>query len=101
MPLTTFPCPACRVVLKPTQPVPPGKKIKCPKCGHIFLTTAAGPPANAGIQPKPRIPVAALVDEPEEDGWELVEEEEPAPAPGKKSPKSKKIAERDDEEPED
>jgi hypothetical protein len=87
--------------LKPTQPVPPGKKIKCPKCGHIFVTTAAGPSTSAGSQPKPRIPVAALVDdEPEEGGWELVEEEEPAPAP-KKSAKAKRIAERDDEEAED
>jgi hypothetical protein len=33
-------CPECEAVLKRTQPVPSGKKIKCPKCEFIFLAKA-------------------------------------------------------------
>lgn len=33
-------CPDCNSVLRPSKPVPDGKKIKCPKCGNLF--TAPG-----------------------------------------------------------
>lgn len=44
-------CPNCKTVLKRAQPVPAGKKIKCPKCEKIFappaVAMAAAKPASA------------------------------------------------------
>lgn len=37
---TRLTCPECNAVLKPAQPVPDGKRVKCPKCQSIF--TAPG-----------------------------------------------------------
>lgn len=34
-------CPSCNVVLKRQDPIPAGKKIKCPKCEYIFAVPAA------------------------------------------------------------
>ncbi|HTU89513.1 MAG TPA: hypothetical protein VMF69_05395, partial [Gemmataceae bacterium] len=31
-------CPDCKSVLRPAEPVPDGKKVKCPKCGNKFIT---------------------------------------------------------------
>src|SRR5690348_16180231 len=31
-------CPHCRAVLKSKQPVPPGVKVKCPKCQQPFVS---------------------------------------------------------------
>src|SRR6185312_9670681 len=31
-------CPDCKSVLRPAKPVPDGKKVKCPKCGNLFVT---------------------------------------------------------------
>jgi hypothetical protein len=30
-------CPACGAVLRPTKPVPAGKKVTCPRCSEVFL----------------------------------------------------------------
>ncbi|MCX7701404.1 MAG: zinc-ribbon domain-containing protein [Gemmataceae bacterium] len=35
-----YTCPSCKVVLKRQEPIPAGKKIKCPKCEHIFAVPA-------------------------------------------------------------
>jgi predicted Zn finger-like uncharacterized protein len=31
-------CPECKSVLRPAKPVPDGKKVRCPKCGNLFIT---------------------------------------------------------------
>jgi len=33
-------CPKCNTELRREQPIPAGKKIKCPKCAHVFEVTA-------------------------------------------------------------
>lgn len=39
-------CPECQSVLKPTKPLPVGKRVRCPKCGAPF--TVGGEPAARG-----------------------------------------------------
>ena len=38
---TKLTCPECEAVLRPSKPVPPGKKVKCPKCETVFSAPAA------------------------------------------------------------
>src|SRR5262245_58516197 len=33
-------CPDCATVLKPANPIAAGKKVKCPKCGTVFVVEA-------------------------------------------------------------
>ncbi len=35
-----YTCPACTAKMRTAQAVPPGKSIKCPKCGHVFAPAA-------------------------------------------------------------
>jgi hypothetical protein len=42
MPVFKIACPACDAVLKSSNPMPPGKKVKCPKCGEGFTVPADG-----------------------------------------------------------
>jgi hypothetical protein len=44
-------CPECKKVLKPTKPLPEGKKVTCPKCGASFAAKEP-PPDPAARQPK-------------------------------------------------
>jgi hypothetical protein len=44
-------CPQCHKVLKPTKPLPEGKKVTCPKCGASFAAKEP-PPDPAARQPK-------------------------------------------------
>jgi hypothetical protein len=37
----TCPNPDCGVTLKTPTPVPPGKKVKCPKCNNQFMPVPA------------------------------------------------------------
>ncbi len=68
-------CPECNATLKPAQPVPDGKKVKCPKCGVPFVAPGAVPA----------------------EVFELVEEDQPpakqkaAPAPAKKAAAKKAV----------
>jgi len=52
-----YKCPQCNVTLKPAQAIAPGKKIKCPKCQHIFAPTGESQPVGAArpvaARPKP------------------------------------------------
>jgi hypothetical protein len=66
MPVAKLICPECKKVLRPTKPLPEGKKVKCPKCGTLFA--AAEPPPEepapskarpAGGKAKPDRPAAA------------------------------------------
>jgi hypothetical protein len=65
-------CPECEAVLRPSKPVPAGRKIRCPKCESIFAATPAGAaPAEARDKPgKIRLTfddVAAISDQDDED----------------------------------
>jgi hypothetical protein len=42
-------CPECKKVLKPTKPLPEGKKVTCPKCGANFA--AKEPPPDPAAHP--------------------------------------------------
>jgi DNA-directed RNA polymerase subunit M/transcription elongation factor TFIIS len=42
MPAAKIICPECEAVLKPTKPVPDGRRVKCPKCGEPFTTPGLG-----------------------------------------------------------
>src|SRR5262249_36630122 len=53
---STYTCPECRVTLKPTKPFPPGKKVKCPKCGAIFATPAPAARPRQAIKAAPASP---------------------------------------------
>ena len=57
-----YTCPTCKTVLKRDQPLPAGKKIKCPKCDTVF-----GPPAPKAVAKKDddddRNPYAVKKDE--------------------------------------
>ncbi|HEV3444602.1 MAG TPA: hypothetical protein VG099_08170 [Gemmataceae bacterium] len=76
MPLTTLSCPGCKINLRPNKPVPPGKKVKCPKCATIFVTGNGTPDPASGIQTKPRPQAPPPPRQEEEDqGWEIVDEE--------------------------
>jgi len=77
-----YTCPSCHVILRREQPVPAGKKIRCPKCETVFaphedkVTAKAAPaaaPAAVAAKPKPvdedndRNPYAVKFDEEAED----------------------------------
>ena len=74
MPVTSFACSECHTVLKPTKPVPEGKKVKCPKCGNIFQVTGESIGRSEAIQArKPQPSAVAAVTA--EDEWEVVDDE--------------------------
>jgi len=56
--MPVYPCPECGAQLRPANPVPPGKKLRCPKCATVFApaTAAAGAaqPARPAPEPAPR-----------------------------------------------
>ena len=64
MAAVSFTCPACHAPLKFANPVPAGKKIKCPKCAAVFPMPSDeirdGPPA------RPAVVQAVAVEEPVE-----------------------------------
>src|SRR5713226_6233429 len=45
MSATSFPCPACRVILYSKRPVPGGKQLQCPHCESHFTLPVEEPPA--------------------------------------------------------
>jgi len=63
-----YTCPECSSVLRPANPVPPGKKIKCPECAAIFVPvpgSAAGAPAVKSSKDKNKsVPAAAVASAP-------------------------------------
>ena len=68
-------CGHCEAILKSSAPVPPGKKIKCPKCAQVFLVRATE------ITSKPK-PAVKIVDD--EDVPEMDEEEDEKPVKKKR-----------------
>jgi hypothetical protein len=68
MPVVTFACPDCGKVLKSSQSVPAGKKIKCPACATVFPMPAdADEELSSGLSTKPRRPVAPVTAADDED----------------------------------
>jgi LSD1 subclass zinc finger protein len=65
MPDQILVCPSCRTSLKPSKPVPPGARLKCPKCQTAFAAPAAPAPAPA-------------------EELEVLEELSPAPPPSRR-----------------
>src|SRR5438105_1444593 len=39
----TIPCPQCGAVLRSSNPLPAGKRVRCPKCGEPFSVPEAEP----------------------------------------------------------
>lgn len=64
-----YQCPECDAVLKREQPVPAGKKIKCPKCEFVFAAKVLSEeeekprakPAKAKIAKKEDLPIPLAV----------------------------------------
>ncbi len=73
-----YTCPKCKALLRRQEPVPAGKKLKCPKCATIF---APDPSANSKVKDDDtdRSPYVVVKDE-EDD--ELVQEERQKAAMG-------------------
>src|SRR5262245_48971454 len=75
MPVSTVRCPKCKAVLKPSKPLPAGKKVKCPKCANLFsvkpddsdikVAVPAGPKSKT--KPKPAAPIPAKKDSLDDD----------------------------------
>src|SRR5207253_1122961 len=98
MPATKFACPECGAVLRTSNPIPAGKRVKCPKCGILFVpqpevegadvVEEEAPPARLAPKPRPaadaprRPPRAKVIEE--DDADELPEEDEVEDRPVKK-----------------
>jgi hypothetical protein len=73
MPAGKVTCPECQSVLRPTKPLPFGKKVKCPRCGTTFTVGADSPAARrATAAPPPAkkpesVPRRATDDEDDEE----------------------------------
>lgn len=88
-------CPECKAVLRPTKPVPVGKKVTCPKCKGVFLAEEEklgeelpqpqGKPK--GAPSKPASPEAKKPAKPAGESYGLVEE-----------PKAEKKKKKDDDD---
>jgi hypothetical protein len=68
-----YPCPDCGTKLKPANPVPPGKKLRCPECGNVFAPAAA-----AAARPAPPPAAAPAGDDDEAGSYGLVRDDEGA-----------------------
>jgi peroxiredoxin len=55
----TTTCPGCHAVLKRPADLPPGKRIRCPECGHVFAPPA-DEAAPVAVTAAPQPPAAAL-----------------------------------------
>ena len=54
MPTSSFTCPECDAVLRTSNHIPAGKKIKCPKCSTVFVALEEEGEVRASIQERPR-----------------------------------------------
>jgi hypothetical protein len=64
--MPVYPCPECGAQLRPANPVPAGKKLRCPKCETVFA------PAGKAKAPVKAAPATAQAAAPEEEGYGLV-----------------------------
>src|SRR5437660_1786039 len=49
--MPVYPCPECGAQLRPANPVPPGKKLRCPKCETVFAPAGKARAAAAKAPP--------------------------------------------------
>ncbi len=49
--MPNFSCPNCQKVLKSSNPIAPGKKIRCPKCTKIFVMPESDEEAITATKP--------------------------------------------------
>ncbi len=107
-------CPECETVMRPKVPVAPGKKVKCPKCEHVFVARGdvdeaeeveeveeapkKKPKAKEKDKPRPAKEEKPAPKKEAEEAYGVIKEEAP-PKPAK--PKKKRRDEDDDDEDED
>ncbi|MFQ3593268.1 MAG: hypothetical protein SNJ82_08790 [Gemmataceae bacterium] len=85
MSLMKLTCPACGTVMRPKVPVPPGKKVRCPKCQTVF-------PAKAEVEEREEVEELDEVEEvrPRKKApMKASKAKVPAPAKKKDEPKKK------------
>src|SRR5439155_1691726 len=70
--MPVYPCPECGAQLRPANPVPAGKKLRCPKCATVFA-----PAGKAAAKAPPAVKPAGGDDE-EGGQYSLVHEESSA-----------------------
>jgi len=61
--MNEYTCPECNTVLRRQEPIPAGKKIKCPKCSAIFAPAAAAAKAVAKPTTPPKSAKAQELDD--------------------------------------
>src|SRR5258708_3325721 len=71
-----YPCPKCKAVLKRDQPLPPGKKLRCPKCANVFAPGGVADKADKSEEDDPN--PYAVIQEKEEDEAMKAEKERAA-----------------------
>ena len=73
-------CPECGATLKPAKPLTPGKKVRCPKCDHVFVVPGAEDEEEQQA-PARKAPAKAAAGK----GRKSAPPEEPAAPPKKKA----------------
>jgi hypothetical protein len=93
----TFACPKCDTILKTIKPIPAGKKVRCPKCSHVFAPPSSTVQESIPIRAEPPVRAPApRRQESDDSGWEPVEDE--APPPARKPPRKPRRFEKADEQ---
>ena len=88
MAVTKITCPECNTVLKPAKPLPAGKPVKCPECGHRF--TAPEEEAKAPLKNPKKAPAGPEAAEPKAKPAADGKKASPIKAAEKKAPAEKK-----------
>ncbi len=92
-------CPSCSKRLKTAAPVPAGRAVTCPHCGHAFTTKAAAAEvAAAAAPPPPRKPAPPKRAKQEEElaAAEILDDDEEDDRPRAKKSRREKDDEEDD-----
>ena len=50
-PMPVYTCPECETKLKRGEPLPAGKKLRCPECGNVFAPPAAAKAPTPAAKP--------------------------------------------------
>src|SRR5579859_3280717 len=68
-----YSCPKCKAMLKRDQPLPPGKKLRCPKCSNIFAPPTAAE-TTAKAEEDDRNPYTVMEDKGEDEAMKAEKE---------------------------
>src|SRR5436309_535583 len=66
--MPVYTCPDCATKMKRAEPLPAGKKLRCPECGNVFAPAAG--PAKKAAAPAAK-PAAAPKRPPADDGGDI------------------------------